>query len=255
MARVPTTRSASFWTTLPGLLTAVATLLTAVIGMLAFLSTQDDGPTTAVLDSGTSPPTSSAASGSTSAAGSDGPSPSSSRSTGTVGAGSAPGGAGSGTAGETTGHGGSARGSGDPGGASAEGGSSAEGSGRAGSGDGRASGGGDTAVVLSSVAVEDVEVRADPFAGPVPCPVDVVFSGRISLSGGGGVVEYRWERSDGASARLETLEFDGPGSKEVSTTWSRWGETGDVVDGWQRLTVVKPQRMASGQASFQLTCA
>lgn len=114
---------------------------------------------------------------------------------------------------------------------------------------------GDGGAAHGGTRVESVSLRVDPSNGSVPCPVQITFSGRISLSGGGGLVEYRWVRDDGGLAPLETLEFAGPGSQDVSTTWLRGGSPGDVVDGWMKLTVLQPASVESEAASFSLICA
>ena len=83
-----------------------------------------------------------------------------------------------------------------------------------------------------------------------PCAAVVRFSGRISVAGGGGTVSYRFLRSDGASAPVRTQHFDGPGSADVETTWTR-GEG----SGWQQLEILDPHPARSTQATFTVTCA
>lgn len=83
-----------------------------------------------------------------------------------------------------------------------------------------------------------------------PCPAVIRFSGRISVAGGGGTVSYRFLRSDGASAPVRTQTFDGPGSADVETTWTR-GEG----SGWQQLEILDPHPARSRQATFTVTCA
>ena len=96
-------------------------------------------------------------------------------------------------------------------------------------------------------------LRADPFAGSANCPVTVRFSGRISLVSGGGTVSFRFARSDGASAPVQSVTFTGPGSKDVSTTW-QLGERGEHLVGWQRLVILDPVETQSAPAAFDLTC-
>lgn len=100
----------------------------------------------------------------------------------------------------------------------------------------------------------EATLRADPFSGTARCPVTVVFSGRISLLSGSGTVAYRFDRSDGASAPVQTVTFTGPGSKDVSTTW-QLGGAGSQLQGWERLTILDPEETRSEQATFNITCA
>ena len=97
-------------------------------------------------------------------------------------------------------------------------------------------------------------MRADPFSGSVGCPVEILFSGRISVAGGGGTVTYRWIRDDGASAPVQTLTFDGPGSQDVETTWTRFGDPGAAIEGWQAIEIIDPAPSESDHAEFDLTC-
>ena len=101
--------------------------------------------------------------------------------------------------------------------------------------------------------IVEMFARADPFDYSGPCPVMITFSGRVSVAGGGGTVSYKWIRNDGASAPVETLIFDGPGSQDVSTTWYIGG-AGMDYSGWQALEVFDPQSVTSDRAEFQIRC-
>jgi hypothetical protein len=96
-------------------------------------------------------------------------------------------------------------------------------------------------------------VRADPFTGTVGCPAEIQFSGRISVVGGSGAVTYRWIRDDGASAPVQTLTFDGPASRDVTTTWTR-GAPGTRMVGWQAIHIIEPKELDSNHAEFDLFC-
>jgi len=93
-------------------------------------------------------------------------------------------------------------------------------------------------------------LRADPFDYTGPCPQEIVFSGRISVAGGSGVVSYKFLRSDGASAPVETLTFDGPGTKDIKTTWL----LGKTYSGWQQNQILDPVEKTFDKAEFKLTC-
>ena len=96
-------------------------------------------------------------------------------------------------------------------------------------------------------------LRVDPFDYVGACPVTITFSGRISVAGGGGTISYKWIRNDGASAPLETLTFAGPGSQEISTTWTL-GAAGTTYSGWQAIEILDPQAATSDRAEFQIQC-
>lgn len=101
--------------------------------------------------------------------------------------------------------------------------------------------------------VVEVFVRADPFNYTGTCPVTITFSGRISVAGGGGTVSFRFFRSDGASAPVQALKFDGPGSKDVRDTWTLGG-AGERYSGWEAIQIYDPNDMRSGQATFAIQC-
>jgi hypothetical protein len=67
------------------------------------------------------------------------------------------------------------------------------------------------------------------------CPNTFRFGGMITVSRAGKVT-YRWERSDGATGPVQTLTFNGPGSKAVATQW-QLGASGTF---WQRIHVLTP---------------
>jgi len=97
-------------------------------------------------------------------------------------------------------------------------------------------------------------IRADPYTGTVTCPVTVTFTARISVTQGGGLVSYRWMRSDGASAPVQTLTFGQPGSQDITETWSL-GAPGETLSQWEAVQLLSPASVASQQAAFNLTCA
>lgn len=96
-------------------------------------------------------------------------------------------------------------------------------------------------------------LRADPFEGSAACPVVITFSGRISVVGGSGTVSYRFIRSDGASAPVQSLTFTGPGSQDVQETWTLGG-SGSVVSQWEAIQILDPTPLESAHAAFEITC-
>jgi hypothetical protein len=98
--------------------------------------------------------------------------------------------------------------------------------------------------------VVEVFLRADPFDYTGTCPVTIKFSGRISVAGGSGTVAYRFLRSDGASAPVQTLHFDEAGSQDIETSWRR-----SEGSGWMQLEVLDPQpTRRSEKATFAINC-
>jgi len=108
-------------------------------------------------------------------------------------------------------------------------------------------------LVPAGFRVIETFLRADPFNYSGVCPVMITFSGRISVAGGGGTVSYKWIRNDGASAPVETLTFDGPGSKDISTTWYIGG-SGMTYSGWEAIQIFDPQPLTSEHADFNIQC-
>src|SRR5262252_9043833 len=65
----------------------------------------------------------------------------------------------------------------------------------------------------SSFGVVENVVQVDQPTYHGSCPVKLTFSGRIAVSGGAGIVSYRFVRSDNASAPAQTVTFTRPGSQ------------------------------------------
>lgn len=101
--------------------------------------------------------------------------------------------------------------------------------------------------------IVEMLLRADPFNYTGPCPVTITFSGRISVAGGGGPVSYKFLRSDGASAPIQTLDFASAGSRGVATAW-RLGGSGQSYSGWQAIKTFDPEEKESNRATFQIRC-
>ena len=113
------------------------------------------------------------------------------------------------------------------------------------------------------IKVVDVVLRADPVAHVGKCPVEITFSGAVSVTGGPGTVTYRWVSSDGDRSPSETLKFDGPGSKEVSSTWIVDPVSMPTHAGWSSIEIVEPSIVLasaagaaadSSHADFSFTC-
>jgi len=109
-----------------------------------------------------------------------------------------------------------------------------------------------------NVAGAEVAATAPVYGGR--CPANVKVTGRISVTGRSGNVEYKFVRSDGSESLPQVLTFDGPGSKEVSDTREVYtkgvSRSGNPlpVDGWVEIEILKPAPLKSNRASFTVTC-
>ena len=86
------------------------------------------------------------------------------------------------------------------------------------------------------------------------CPVTITFRGYIRVNGPG-TVTYHFERSDGGRGPDVTLEFDRPGMKPVSTTWTL-GDPSSLpsFEGFVEIRIVTPHRMGSNKAKIHVKC-
>ena len=82
-----------------------------------------------------------------------------------------------------------------------------------------------------------------------PCPATIQFKGKIAATEAG-VIQYKFIRSDGAQAPTQSLNFEGPGSKDVVSTWT----IGKDYSGWVAIQVISPAAMESNKANFKIIC-
>ena len=92
-------------------------------------------------------------------------------------------------------------------------------------------------------------LRAEPTSYTGQCPTTIKFIGTIT-SPRAGNVQYKFIRSDGANAPVQTLNFTAPGTKPVNTTWM----LGRSYTGWEAVKIVYPQEVESNKANFKITC-
>jgi hypothetical protein len=86
------------------------------------------------------------------------------------------------------------------------------------------------------------------------CPAVITFDGKIK-STTKGEVKYKFIRSDGAIAPVETLMFREPGIQSVSTTWTLGGLPAlPTYAGWEAIEIVAPAPGASNHAAFKIRC-
>lgn len=64
-------------------------------------------------------------------------------------------------------------------------------------------------------------------------------------------VDYKFERSDGASAPVHSIMFPpGGGAQTVTDTWT----LSLTYSGWEQIHIIYPQNLLSNKASFKLVC-
>ena len=96
--------------------------------------------------------------------------------------------------------------------------------------------------------VTGIVIGVDPYSYTGICPKTVNFWATITANGPGAVT-YQWERSDGAIAPVQSINFPAAGSQIVTTIWTRGGGIG-----WQCLHILTPNDVVSNQIDFTLTC-
>lgn len=107
-------------------------------------------------------------------------------------------------------------------------------------------------------AIVGLEVIADLTVDPTmykgECPGTFTFKGKIATNRPG-PVHYRFIRSDNTRSELLVLNFDEPGTKEVTTTWQFDGPSASPdFTGWQAIQVSFPMKVQSNTALFRGTC-
>lgn len=117
-----------------------------------------------------------------------------------------------------------------------------------------------TANTPDGFRVEGLEVRADPADYTGTCPVKVKFSATITVAGGSGSVTYKWISSDNDTSPAKTLTFAGPGSQDVSSSWTVDAATVPTHGGWSSIEIIDPvstlsDGAATTRAPFTFKCA
>ncbi len=100
--------------------------------------------------------------------------------------------------------------------------------------------------------VTHVSVGARPANYVGKCPAHVRFIGTIVVSRSPVVVEYQWERSDGAQSAPQRIEVRGKG-RGVTEDWEL-GAPHAPQQVWERLHVLAPNGMTSAPARVRVAC-
>lgn len=107
-------------------------------------------------------------------------------------------------------------------------------------------------------AVAGLEVVSDLIASPAvytgPCPAPITIKGKIGVNRAT-IVQYRFIRSDNSRSEPKVLNFEKPGSQEVSDTW-QFDDPSASPDfsGWQAIQFNYPTKDRSNVAFFKGTC-
>ncbi len=106
-------------------------------------------------------------------------------------------------------------------------------------------------VPLPSVpfAVTSVIGNTSPATFTGACPKTFTFYATITANGPG-TVTYRWERSDGGSSDIQSINFSEAGSKTTTLQW----DLGGSATGWHRVHVLTPYDAASNPVYYTLNC-
>jgi hypothetical protein len=86
------------------------------------------------------------------------------------------------------------------------------------------------------------------------CPALITFKGHITVNQPT-TVQYKFIRSDNASAPVQTLTFAKAGTQEVTTTWQLGGPSLPTYSGWEAIEVTSPVSVKSNKADFKIRCA
>jgi hypothetical protein len=109
------------------------------------------------------------------------------------------------------------------------------------------------AFALPPVIVTHAAATANPQHYVGTCPGVIHFRGAITVRRPT-TVRYRWTRSDGATAPIQSLTFTAPGTKTVADTWTLGGASLPHYSGWEAVSVLVPNALTSNHANFTLRC-
>jgi SH3 domain-containing protein len=100
----------------------------------------------------------------------------------------------------------------------------------------------------STPQVTSVSASVSPSSSST-CPSDVFTFTAAITTNGPMTVQYRWGRSDGASAPVQTISFASAGTQNVTTTWTI-GAGGSF---YEYVDILSPNTLTSNHANFSRT--
>lgn len=103
----------------------------------------------------------------------------------------------------------------------------------------------------------DLQITAALGVGPAAytgtCPALLKFRGHIKVNQPA-TVKYKFIRSDGADAPVQTLHFPRAGTQPANTTWTLGGPGLPSYRGWVAIKVLEPLEVESNKANFRVQC-
>ena len=104
-------------------------------------------------------------------------------------------------------------------------------------------------------AVTGLNLKANSRETSGPCPINVGFSGFITVNGPG-EVRYKFIRSDAELGGQEfILKFKEAGTQPVVTSWSIGGDGRPSFAGWEAIQILSPNSQESNHALFNIACS
>ncbi|MGH7620359.1 MAG: hypothetical protein ACREPM_24345 [Gemmatimonadaceae bacterium] len=101
--------------------------------------------------------------------------------------------------------------------------------------------------------VTGFNISADPRSFAGSCPAKIGWKATIHVSNPPVLVEYRWERSDGAKGATRKLTITDK-TADVTETW-QLGGSGSHMTVWQKVHVLSPADKSSGTAPVRIACS
>jgi hypothetical protein len=93
-----------------------------------------------------------------------------------------------------------------------------------------------------------LDVTPSDYAGP--CPVELTFSGAITLEVGSGTVLYQLVRSHYPPGPIRTLTFDSPDTETVGASLG----LAISQSGWAAISILAPEEFESDRAEYTVNC-
>ena len=100
--------------------------------------------------------------------------------------------------------------------------------------------------------VADLNVNLNKYTGP--CPAQFIFTGKIH-SNKATTIHYRFIRGDGTRSLMTTLNFEKPGTREVTDTWQfDTMDKSSTFNGWEFIQITFPKKANSNITYFEVAC-
>ena len=101
-----------------------------------------------------------------------------------------------------------------------------------------------------SFRVTKATLRANPAEYIGPCPVEIKFNAKISVTGGEGKVVFQILRSDNVPAPAVTIVFPKSGSRDTTYSW----HPNENFLGWHQIKIKAPNEIESNRVDISVQC-